>query len=61
MTYDDVPVTYLGMQVAAGYNHAILCQATTVYPGAAPRWVIVYLFEDLEGGVTMTDIRDLSW
>lgn len=56
-----VPVTYLGMQVIAGYNHAILCQATTVYPGAAPRWVIMYLFEDLEGGVTITDIEDLIW
>lgn len=56
-----VPVAYLGMQVVAGYNHAILCQATTVYPGAAPRWVIVYLFEDLDGGVAITDISDLSW
>ena len=58
---DYVPVTYLGMQVVAGYNHAILCQATTVYPGASPRWVIMYLFEDLEGGVTITEIRDLDW
>ena len=56
-----VPVTYLGMQVVAGYNHAILCQATTVYPGAVPRWVIMYLFEDLDGNVTITDIRDLTW
>ena len=56
-----VPVAYLGSQVVAGYNHAVLCQATTVYPGAAPRWVIVYLFEDLDGGVTITDIRDLDW
>ncbi len=56
-----VPVTYLGMQVVAGYNHAILCQATTVYPGASPRWVIMYLFEDLDGGVTVTDIRNLDW
>ena len=56
-----VPVAYLGMQVVAGYNHAILCQAATVYPGAVPRWVIMYLFEDLDGGVTITDIRDLNW
>ena len=56
-----IPVAYLGSQVVAGYNHAILCQATTVYPGAAPRWVIMYLYEDLNGGVTITDITDLNW
>ncbi len=56
-----VPVAYLGSQIVAGYCHAILCQATTVYPGAEPRWVIVYLFEDLDGGVTVTNIMDLNW
>lgn len=55
-----IPVTYLGMQIVAGYNYAILCQATTVYPGAQPRWVIMYLFEDLDGGVTLTNIVDLN-
>ena len=58
---DYTPVAYLGSQIVAGYGHAILCQAVTVYPGAEPRWVIVYLFEDLEGGVSVTDIRDLQW
>ena len=57
---DYIPVTYLGMQIVAGYNYAILCQATTVYPGAQPRWVIMYLFEDLDGGVTITNIIDLN-
>ena len=56
-----VPVAYLGSQIVAGYGHAILCQATTVYPGAAPRWVIVYLFEALDGSVSITDIADLNW
>ena len=56
-----VPVTYLGMQVVAGYNHAVLCQATTVYPGADPRWVIVYLYEDPDGGVSVTEVRNLNW
>ena len=55
------PVAYLGSWVVAGHNHAILCQATAVYPGAAPRWVIMYLYEDLQGGVTITDITDLNW
>ncbi len=56
-----IPVAYLGSQVVAGYNHAILCQATIVYPGATPRWVIMYLYEDLNGGVAITDITDLNW
>ena len=55
------PVAYLGSQVVAGYNHAVLCQATTVYPGATPRWVVVYLYEDLKGNVTLTDISELNW
>ena len=56
-----VPVAYLGSQIVAGYNHAVLCQAATVYPGAEPRWVIMYLFEDLDGGVAVTNIADLNW
>ena len=54
-----VPVAYLGTKVVAGYDHAILCQATPVYPGAAAHWVILYLFEDLDGGVKISDISDL--
>ena len=56
-----IPVAYLGSQVVAGYNHAILCQVTTVYPDEIPRWVIMYLYEDLDGGVSVTDITDLNW
>lgn len=56
-----IPVAYLGSQIVAGYHHAVLCQATTVYPGAGPRWVIVYLFEDLDGEAAITNITDLNW
>ncbi len=58
---DYVPVAYLGSQMIAGYNHAILCLATAVYPEAQPHWVIVYLSENLEGGVSVTDIAELQW
>ena len=47
------PVAYLGSQVVSGTNHAILCQATVVYPGATPYFVIVYLYEDLQGNVSL--------
>ncbi len=56
-----VPVAYLGSQVVAGTNHAILCQATVVYPGAQPQWAIVYLYEDLTGQVTIMNIADFDF
>ena len=56
-----VPVAYLGSQVVAGTNHAILCQATVVYPNAQPAWKIVFLYEDLEGGVTIMNIADFDF
>ena len=55
-----VPVAYLGSQVVAGTNHAILCQATAVYPDAAPTYVIVYLYENLEGNVEILNIADFD-
>ncbi len=55
-----VPVTYLGSQVVAGTNHAFLCQATVVTPDAVPSWVIVYLYEDLEGKVSIINIADFD-
>ena len=56
-----VPVAYLGSQVVAGTNHAILCQATVVYPGAQPKWTIVYLYEDLTGHVEILSIADFDF
>ena len=55
-----VPVAYLGSQVVAGTNHAILCQATVVYPDAQPYYVIIYLYEDLEGNVSILNIADFD-
>ena len=54
------PVVYLGSQVVAGTNHAFLCQATVVYPGAQPYYTIVYLYEDLQGNVTILNIAELD-
>ena len=55
-----VPVAYLGSQVVAGTNHAILCQASVVVPDAVPYFVIIYLYEDLEGNVTIMNIADFD-
>ena len=53
------PVTYLGSQVVAGTNHAILCKADGSYGGSA--WVIVYLYQDLKGNVTVMNIADFDF
>ena len=54
------PVAYLGSQVVAGTNHAFLCQATVVVPDAKPVWVIVYLYENLEGDVSILNIAEMD-
>ena len=53
---DYVPVAYLGSQVVAGTNHCFLCKATVVYPGAEAVLALVYLYEDLEGNVSILEI-----
>ncbi|MBQ9008521.1 MAG: hypothetical protein IJ088_04225 [Clostridia bacterium] len=57
-----VPIAYLGSQVVAGTNHAFLCQTTSAYSGteAAPAYVIVYLYEDLQGNVSILNIADFD-
>ena len=54
------PVAYLGSQVVAGTNHAFLCQATVIYPDAQPTYVIVYLYEDLQGNVSLLNIAEFD-
>ena len=58
-----IPVAYLGSQVVAGTNHAFLCQAVTAYPGSletAPAYAMVYLYQDLSGGVSVLSIADFD-
>ena len=55
-----VPVAYLGSQVVAGTNHCLLCQAAVVYPGASPYYVLLYLYENLEGQVSILQIARLD-
>lgn len=56
-----LPVAYLGSQVVAGTNHAVLCYSTVVYPGAVPEWKILYLYEDLQGNVSILNIADFDF
>ena len=54
------PVAYLGSQLVAGMNHCFLCKATVVYPNAVPTWKLVYLYENLQGEVSVLNIADLE-
>ena len=47
---DYTPVAYLASQVVAGTNHCVLCKAMQ------SSYVIVYIYEDLEGNAEVTDI-----
>ena len=55
-----VPVLYLGSQVVAGTNHAFLCQAKAVAPNALLTWKVVYLYQDLQGNVSVLDSDDFD-
>ena len=54
------PVAYLGSQVVAGKNHAVLCQAAAAVPDAQPYYAIVYLYESLDGKAEILSIADLD-
>ena len=51
-------IAYLGSQVVAGTNHALLCSITPVTPDPVGTYAIVTLYEDLEGGASITEIRN---
>lgn len=55
-----VPVAYLGSQVVAGSNHCFLAQATVVAPDAQPYYVLIYLYQDLQGQVKLMNIADFD-
>ena len=53
-----VPVALLSTQVVAGTNYRILCEATVVYPGEEMHYVVMTLYEELDGSVSVPDVRD---
>lgn len=55
------PVTYLGTQVVAGRNHAVLCKASPVTLNAIPTWKILFFYEDLQGNVQLMNIADFDF
>ncbi len=54
------PVAYIGSQVVAGINHAVLCRITAVTPDADAGYSLVYIYEDLEGNCEVTGTSDIE-
>lgn len=55
---DYVPVALLSTQTVAGTNYRILCEATTVYPGAEMHYAVVNVYESLEGNANIISVTD---
>lgn len=54
------PVAYLGSQVVAGTNYAILCLEKAVVPGAVAALKTVVIYEDLSKKATITEVEDFD-
>ena len=51
-------VGYVGSQVVAGMNYAILCEVTPVIPDAVPTYAIVYVYEDTAKKCKIDEVVD---
>lgn len=54
------PICVLGEQVVAGMNYCLLCRSVGVYPGAEVYYTVIYVYRDLEGNASVTDIVSLD-
>ena len=53
-----VPTAYIAKQLVSGTNYLVLCEITPVTPDAVGHYSLVYIYEDLQGSVSITDIKD---
>ena len=57
-TYE--PIAYLGRQIVAGTNYSFLCRMTPSYPGFEGRFVVVVVYQDLEGNAQITNVNEID-
>ena len=57
---DLVPMAYLGKQIVAGTNYALLCHSTLVTAEPVSSIQVVVIYEDLEGNCEITNINTLD-
>lgn len=55
------PLAYLGSQVVAGANYAILCNATSVTAEPQSALAVVTIYADLEGGAQITSVSGFDF
>ena len=53
------PIAVISTQIVAGSNYAYLCR-TPLTEAYSPVWKIIVVYEDLEGEIKLTSIRDLT-
>lgn len=58
---DYTPVAYLGSQTVAGTNHCFLCLSRIVKPDAIPKYVLVFIYEDLQGSLKIMNLADFNF
>ncbi len=54
------PIAYLGSQVVAGTNYAILCLGKVMNPTAQPTLKVAVINKDLEGNASMLRVNDFK-
>lgn len=54
------PLALLSTQVVAGMNYCYLTKAAVIYPDAAPYYAVVYVYADLDGNATITNVETLE-
>ena len=54
------PIAYLGKQIVAGTNYSFLCRMTPSYPGFEGHFVIVVVYQNLEGNAEITNVKDID-
>ena len=54
------PIAYLGSQVVAGKNHMILCKSTPVALNGSASYVIITVYQDLQGNCKITETKDID-
>lgn len=57
---DLVPVAYIGNQVVAGMNYALLCEGTTVTAEPETSLKVAIIYHDLEGNAEITNVADFD-
>ena len=55
-----VPVAYIASQIVAGTNHLILCEVTPVVPDAKSSYVLITLYESLDGKAEITETLECA-